>query len=158
MGAPEEFRAALVEGDYRKLRAIWDCVNPHIPGPQTDGEAEIVMHRARTEARSVPLAKRAYSHRWLCERSIPSGLPVEMRPKAEQFEPKVALAVGIAVKARSDALKPAALLVRKAMETAVLDAHADGKLADSEFVKARMMDARARTVKELFGTIGVPKK
>lgn len=112
------------------------------------------MHRARTEAQSVPFRMRAYSHRWLTERCVASGLPMELRPSAERMVPKVVQAVGIAVKFGNPLLAPAGVEVRRAMEVAVHEADADGKLGDSKFVKARMDEARVRTMKKLFGNFG----
>jgi hypothetical protein len=41
--------------------------------------------------------------------------------------------------------------IRGAMEDAVLEAEADGRLTDAPFVKGRMMEARAKARKILFG-------
>jgi len=153
MGAQEEFRAALVDGDFRKLARISHITEPHLPRV-TDAEAEVIMHRATTEARSVPLKLRAYSHRWLSERCIPSGLPMNLRPKAERMVPQIQLGVGLAVKTTNAELRGAAILIRGAMEDAVLDAEAEGRLGDSGFVKARIDEARLRERKALFGNIG----
>ena len=40
---------------------------------------------------------------------------------------------------------------------AALEAEASGRLGDSDFVKTRMAEARGKTLKTLFGTIGGPK-
>jgi hypothetical protein len=109
------------------------------------------MHRARTAAQSISLRARAYSHAWLCERGLPSGLPDELKPKAQRLYPVVALGVGISVNARNPLLRPAMAEVRGAMEHAVLDAEAEGRLADAPFVKARMDEAREKTMRALFG-------
>lgn len=108
------------------------------------------MHRARTEAESVSLKARAYSHRWLVERNLPSGLPDELKPKAERLYPVPAQAVGISVNFRSEWMRPAAVKVRGAMETAVGEAFADGR-RDTAFVSARMAEAKDKTIKALFG-------
>ena len=153
MAAHDEFRPALVAGDFRKLRRISEIAEPHLPR-LTDEQAEETMHRARTAADSVPFRTRAYSHHWLAERGIESDLPDHLRPKAEHIFPTIQLGVGIAVKFGNPLLAPAAVEVRKAMEAVVLEADADGRLGDSGFVKARMLGARERAVKQLFGTIG----
>lgn len=145
-----EFRRALEDGDIAALRGLWAVAAPHLPQPKSDAEAEIVMHRARTEAASVSLAARAWSHRWLVERQLPSGLPDALRPKAEQLCPIVAEGVGISVRARSPIFAPAAAEMQRAMEGAVADAYADGR-RDPAFVRARMAEARERTAKALFG-------
>lgn len=153
MGAPEEFRSALVAGDYRKLRTIWGRVSPHLDQPKTDREAEALMHRARTEAESVPLKLRLYSHSWLLEHCIPSGLPDELRPKPERVETMIVKAVGISVNSSNPLLRPAMEFVRLAMEGAVEEAAADGKLDDSNFVRARMAEARQKELAALLGKL-----
>lgn len=145
------FRNLLEDGDVPGLMAAWGELFPGMPQPSSFGEAEIAMHMARTASESVSFKLRAYSHRWLDERDLPSQLPDELKPRAERLYPVAACAVGISVNARSEWMRPAMIEVRGAMETAVLDAEADRRLADSDFVKARMNEARARTMKQLFG-------
>lgn len=145
------FRRALEDGDIKRLRGMWAQLAPHLPQPESEEAAEIVMHLARTEATSIGFKFRAYSHRWLSERGLPSGLPDELRPRAERIEPIQALAVGISYTFRTPHLKPAAEEVRRSMEHAVLDAQAEGRLSDAPFVMARMGEARDRTLKALFG-------
>jgi hypothetical protein len=64
--------------------------------------------------------------------------------------PVRASSVGISVNFKSPYLKPAGVIVRGAMENAVLDAYADGR-KDPAFVKARMAEAKDKTLKQLFG-------
>lgn len=144
------FRNLLEAGDIDGLRSHWAAVMPGMPQPESREAAEIVMHRARTEARSLCLTARAYSHRWLCERGLPSGLPDELKPKAERLYPVAVGAVGISVNTKSEWLKSAMLEVRGAMEYAVADCYANGDEAP-EIVKPRMFEARDRTMKALFG-------
>lgn len=144
------FRNLLERGDVEGLRAFWRQASPHLPQPETREQAEIVMHRARTEAESVPLKKRAYSHRWLCDRGLPSGLPDELKPRAERIYPRVVEAVGISVNARSEMLKPLARQVERAMADAVEEAYADGR-TDPGFIKTRMAEVKDRTWRELMG-------
>lgn len=145
------FRDLLECGDVDGLRAYWHHHAPNMPQPKSRDQTEIVMHRARTEAASVSPRARSYSHAWLRERSLPSGLPDEMKPHADRMYPVTVLAVGISVNARSPWMQPAMIEVRGAMEHAVLDAEVDGRLADAPFVKARMDEARQRTMRALFG-------
>lgn len=145
-----EFRNLLEVGDVNGLRAFWARHNPNMPHSETHDYAEIVMHYARTVADSIPLDKRVYSHRWLTERLVPSGLPDHLRAAAEQVHPTIAEGVGIAVQFRSKWMKPAEGEVRKAMEDAVNDAYAE-KRTDPAFLKQRMDEARERTMKALFG-------
>ena len=147
----DAFRRALEDGDVAALRSAWSSLFPGLPQPRSDAQAEIVMHRARTEAGSVSLKARAWSHRWLVDHDLPSGLPDELRPRAERIYPRIAAGVGIVVKATAEHHKPAALYIRKAMEGAVLEAEADGRLTDTPFVRARMADARRRAVAEIYG-------
>lgn len=150
MSVSVEFRDALEQGDIRLLRRMWGEISPHLPQPKNDHDAEIVMHRARTEASMVNFNKRAYSHRWLTERGYPSGLPDHLKPRAERLYPTVVEAVGIAVLASSRAMAPAALEIRSAMSNAVEDAFAEGR-KDTAFVSVRMQEARTRALRGLFG-------
>lgn len=151
MALADQFRQCLEDGDLDGLRGIWAEAAPHLPQGMSDAQAEIVMHRARTEAASITLRARAYSHRWLCERNLPSGLPDDLKPKAERMYPRLVDAVGISVKARSPDFRPAALMIQTAMSDAVEEAYADGRGADIPFVRKRMREARARTLNKLFG-------
>lgn len=150
------FRAALETGDIAALRGLWSAVAPHLPQPANDGEAEIAMHVARTQAESVSIRKRAYSHRWLEERSLPSSLPDHLKPQVDRLYPKVVGAVGISVNFRSEFMKPAKALVERAMGDAVEDAFAEGR-TDLVFVSAQMARAKAREMKALFGGIHAPR-
>ncbi|MGE8143054.1 hypothetical protein ACQKOE_13850 [Novosphingobium sp. NPDC080210] len=144
------FRNLLSAGDVEGLRAFWRNASPHLPQPESREQAEIVMHRARTEAESLPIDKRAYSHRWLCDRGLPSGLPDNLKPRAERIYPRVVEAVGISVNARSEMLKPLAREVERAMADAVEEAYADGR-TDAGFIKARMAEVKDRTWRQLMG-------
>lgn len=141
------FRDALERGDVPYLCRYWHEVLPGMPQP-SPADAEMVMHHARTGAKSVSLKARAYSHRWLEERGLPSGLPDALKPKAERMYPREVGAVGISVNVRNEYLKPAAIEVREAMEYAVHDAYADGR-EEPEFVRQRMAEAKAKTWKAL---------
>lgn len=138
-----EFRRALEEMDVAGARKIWRYVAAHLPQPRNDAEALIMLHHARTAAASVRFNLRAYSHAWLLERNYPSGLPDELRPKAERLYPRIVDAVGLSVSSRYPEIKAG---VERAMTDAILEAYAD-KRTDPEFVKARMMAARERQQK-----------
>lgn len=144
------FRNLLERGDVEGLRAFWRQASPHLPQPETREQAEFVMHRARTEAESLPLKSRAYSHRWLCDRDLPSGLPDNLKPRAERIYPRIVEAVGISVNARSAMLKPLARQVERAMADAVEEAYADGR-TDPGFIRARMAEVKTRTWRQLMG-------
>ena len=144
------FRALLEAGDVGALRTAWGRVAAHLPQPETQEQAEVVMHHARTSSESISFKARAYSHRWLTERALPSGLPDELRRPAERLYPKIAEAVGISVGVSNPLFKPAAQEVQKAMSDAVEDAYAEGR-KDPVFVQARMQEAREKTWRSLFG-------
>lgn len=146
-GHSDEFRQALEDGDVVLLRRAWGELAPHLPQPISDRDAEIVMHHARTQAISIAFAKRAYSHCWLTERCLPSGLPDDLKPKAERMCPRVVSAVGVAARSNIEGL---AQLLQKAMTDAVSECYADGKIAPA-FVKARIHGARQRALKSLLG-------
>jgi hypothetical protein len=138
-----DIRALLEAGDVEGLREAWKRAAPHLPQPKSFEDAEIAMHHARTLAETVGLQYRRYSHAWLTERMLPSGLPAELKPT-------IAEAVGISVNFHSSFLKPAAAEIRGAMEHAVLDRFAMGD-KDPVIVQAAMSEARDRTMRALFG-------
>ena len=90
-----------------------------------------------------------YSHSWLKERGLPSMLPDHMRASAERMYPIATRAVGISVNATSPLLKTVTVPVREAMETAVMEAFADG--ASDATVKRHMMEAKDRALGKLLG-------
>lgn len=145
-----EFRRCLETLDTAGIRRLWAHVSPHLPQPKTDDDALIAIHHARTQASSISLKLRAWSHRWLEERGFPSGLPDEIRPSAERLYPKIADAVGICVRSATPELKPVADAVQGAMSDAVMGAYAEGQ-TDPQFVRTRMQEARERTVRQLVG-------
>lgn len=145
------FRNLLEAGDVAGLRRFWAECMPHLPQPKDAAEAEVLMHMARTEAESVEFKYRAWSHRWLCERGMPSRLPDNLKPKAERLYPVNHPGVGISINTRNEYLKPAMIEVRTEMENAVLEAQADGRLEDTAFVTQRMQETRKRTMRALFG-------
>lgn len=150
-----EMRRCLEALDLVGLRRLWAAVSPHLPQPKTDAEALTVAHIARTASESIPMRMRAWSHRWLLERELPSQLPDHLKPSAERLYPRVVQGVGISVNARDPELRPVAVEVRKAMEAAVLEADADGRLSDSAYVRERMAEARTKRRREIFGLTGL---
>jgi hypothetical protein len=143
------FQQALIDLDVTDARKLWAFVTPHLPQPDDTGML-VMMHRARTQASSMPLRLRAYSHRWLLDAGYPSGLPDELKPSAERIYPQVVEGVGISVNAKSGLFKPIVQHVEQAMIDAVNDAYADGR-TDPEFIKSRLHDARVNTVRKLLG-------
>ncbi len=147
------FCLALEEGDFRALRRLHSAAMPHLPTPKSDAESELTMHVARTAAASVSFKARAYSHRWLIERDMPSQLPDELKPSAERMYPVVVESVGIALKTHNPILQPVIGAARKAMEDAVEEAYAD-KRTDPAHLTQRMNEAKERTYRTLLGIRG----
>ena len=138
-----ETRAILIDGDvdtYRKL----------MPAGTTRAQAEIGLHISRTHAESVPFKLRAYSHRWLLERSLPSKLPNILRPKAERIEKVVQEGVAISANVRDPIMMPVAIEIRTAMENIVNDMYSSGT-PDPVKLRREMMFARDRTKRKLLG-------
>lgn len=127
-------RRILTDLDVVEVLRLWPECFPQFPRPTSKGEALATLHLARTQAESIPLALRRYSHQWLTERGLPSHLPDALRP------PIVARAVGIMVSARDPEVAAA---IRGAMSAAVAGAYADGR-TEPGFVRARMEEARTR--------------
>lgn len=145
-----EFRLLLEAGDVEGCRRYWHKHAPGMPQPETREQAEISMHMARTAAHSVKLQLRAYSHRWLLERAMPSQLPEMLKPIAERMCPVIVEAVGVSVNFTSPILAPAAAEVQGAMNAVVEDCFANGD-RDPALIKGRMFEAKDRTMKALFG-------
>lgn len=144
----DDFRAALEAGDVRLCRRMWASFFPDMPQPD---DAEAAMHLARTASATVSFKARAWSHRWLTERGLPSQLPDRLKPSAERLYPRIAEGVGISVNCRNPLLKPAMIEVREAMEHAVADCYANGD-TDPAIVRPRMAEAREKTLLQLFGS------
>lgn len=144
------FRELLEAGDVEGLRRAWHKVAPQLPQPASYEQAEIAMHMARTASDSVSLKARVYSHRWLCERMLPSKLPNEMLPAADRTEAKIVSAVGVSVNFSSPWMAPAAQEVQQSVSTAVEECYAAGD-TDPTVVAEQMRAAREKTMRALFG-------
>lgn len=136
-----EFRRCLDTLDVKAARRLWQHVMSHLPQPANDRECLVMLHHARTQTNSIYLKLRVYSHRWLTDNGYPSGLPDELKPKAEQICPKIVSAVGISANAKNPILRPIAKIAQQHMSDVVMDAYADGE-PDPVPLKARMMAAR----------------
>jgi len=157
MNGNEIMRRALEAHDLVTCCKLWEQVAPNLPQPKNADDARVIMHHACTVAGNVAVRSRFYSHRWLIDHGYPSGLPDELKPKAERMFPKVIDAVGIACGTASEAMKPLVSHVRGAMENVVLDHYADG-VKDPKIIKPRMMEARRYTLKKLLGSVKLPGK
>jgi hypothetical protein len=142
-------RRCLSEIDVPGIRALWHHVAPGMPQPKDDAAALAMIHHTRTLAEWLNLTLRAYSHRWLLDHDLPSGLPDDLKPRAERLYPVKAEAVGISING-GGIFAPIIPLVRGAMEDAVLECFADGH-KETEIVRPRMFEARAKVVRELLG-------
>jgi hypothetical protein len=152
----DQFRQALEEGDVKLVRRLAAYVMPHLPQPASDAEAEATMHLCRTGRGNITLKARAYSHKWLLERGLPSHLPDHLKPSAERLYPRVVEAVGISVKSRNPLLKDAMASVQRSMELVVEDMYANGD-KDPARVKTRMMEAHDDEMRRLFGNLPVKR-
>lgn len=139
-----EYRRAIEIIDVGLARRLWAHTDPSMPQPATDDEVRVALHYARTAAESATVPRRCYSHRWLVDRGLPSGLPDHLKPAADRLYPRAVSAVGIAVKSR---VPGRAAHVRGAMEAVVLDLYADGK-TDPAIVRPAMLAARERALRQ----------
>ena len=130
------FRDALARCDVARLGELWRHLFAHLPQPRNYAESEIMLHRARTEAQSLAIKDRLYSHAWLEERGYPSGLPDELRPE----RPVIVSAIGISVNARDPDLGRE---IHRAMVNVAGEMQADG-VTDYPFIRGRMLAARAK--------------
>jgi hypothetical protein len=140
-----EYRRCLTDLDVQGMRRLHHAAT----GKElSDSEALAAMHYARTHAGSVQLKLRAYSHAWLVERSLPSGLPDELKSFAERLYPREVTAVGIAVGTLSGVKTPVAKILEAAMSNAVSEMYADG-VTEPTLVKSKMLEAYRRAKKQL---------
>jgi hypothetical protein len=143
-------RRALEEHDILTCCKLWEQVAPNLPQPKNELEARMIMHHACTQAHNVSLRSRAYSHRWLLDHGYPSGLPDELKPKAERIYPKIVDAVGIACGGSSELGRAIAPIIQSAMERVVLEHYSDS-VKDPKIIKPRMLEARKNVIKKLLG-------
>jgi hypothetical protein len=139
MSLSEAMRECLETADVHNARELWAKAAPHLPQPKDDEDALKTIHYARTVSGAIRDSLRCYSHLWLEEQGLPSGLPDRLRPNVDRLYPRNPAEAGGGVE------------IRKAMEYAVLEAEADGRLTDSPFVKLRVEEARAKERRKLFG-------
>lgn len=148
----EDFKAALESCDVNLVRKMWNHIAPNMPQPGDDLDVLSKIHYARTIMK-ISFRLRAYSNQWLLERHLPSGLPDYLKPRAQRMYPVTVSAVGISIHARSKIAKAIAPHAMRAMQDAVLEAYEDGKIGDSNFVKARIMEAKTGVVQKFLGRL-----
>jgi hypothetical protein len=71
----------MIEMDLEGIKAIWPHLMPHVDPITSDKEAEITLHMARVECKTMPVRLRQYSDRWLRERGFGSDMPDEIKPR-----------------------------------------------------------------------------
>jgi hypothetical protein len=147
MDYSREMIGYLEAADVDGMRRLWRKIGAGYPQHDDRGTL-IAIHMARTACEAVRFPYRAWSHAWLIDHGLPSQLPDELKPRAQRMHPVTQHAVGIAVKSKFPIVQTE---VTKAMQGAVLEAEADGRLADSPHVRARMAEARAYIKRKLFG-------
>lgn len=138
-------RRCLEQLDVQAVRRLWSHVAPSMPQPESDSDALIALHHARTQSESIAVRLRAYSHRWLLDHGLPSGLPDGLKPRAERLYPKIVGAVGISVNSKYAVVRDE---IRGAMTDVVENCYADGRTSP-EYIKPRMMEARRIAQKRL---------
>jgi hypothetical protein len=151
--AQAQFRQALIDGNDDELHRLWTAIFPGLPRPSKRDDIVTTMHIARTAADCVPDRGRFYSHRWLEERGLPSRLPMNLRPKCDQYYAGVTPAVGFAYGTDKEWLKPAKPLIERAVHTVIEDCAANGDLDKPDMVRDLMMDAKNDEFRRLFGAI-----
>jgi len=152
MALIDEFRDCLERGDFHTMRQLWARVATHLPQPEDDAAAEASLHMARTQANSLALRLRAYSHRWLTERGLPSQLPETLRAPAERLYPQIVEAVGISINSSNDHLKPLAKEAERRAGIAVEEMYADGD-TDPEVVKKRIQEVKTNVMRSAIGRL-----
>jgi len=133
--------------DVQGVRRLWRKLEPTQPQPLDDAAALVALHAARTKCQGVTFKARAYSHAWLMDRGYPSLLPDELRPMAHRVYPVIASAVGFAMKGTSPQMREIIPAVQKDVSDAIEEAAADGRLLDSPFVRARIIETKNRAVR-----------
>lgn len=146
------FLGALADGDVGLLWRMWGAWFPDQPQPANWQEAEIQLHAARSATEGVETRLRCYSHHWLADRGLPSLLPDELKPAAEQHRPKIVSAVGFSWDSNSPLLKPAKGNIVAAVTARINEMAADGLLEkDPDYVRREMMFTKNRALFSLFG-------
>ncbi len=151
-----QFRASLEAGDYMGMWRIMAGAFPGTPQPKTPQQAEIIMHRIRTETESLSDRVRCYSDKWLEDHNCPSGLPDRLKASSLRLYPRVVDAVGIGVH-MPRLFREIGEEVEQAMSVAVEEVHADGVDLDNRpVVHGHMFAARDKTLKVLLGRLSRP--
>lgn len=150
-GHEAEAHRCIRDLDVAGYRRLWRHIAPHLPQPTDDKQAAAMLHHARTQSTKLPLKLRAYSHRYLLDHGLPSGLPDHMKPKAERLYPVVREMVGLSINYSAAFLKPAADEIRSTLEIEVLDAFSGTRTVDHSKLRAHLLDTKDRAQQQLIG-------
>jgi hypothetical protein len=132
------------------MRALHALVFPHLPAPKSDRDVLAAIHHARTQAEAMPFKARAWSHHWLVDNNLPSGLPDHLKPRAEQVCPRVAEVTGFSANFRSRILRPIKPEVEAAVTEVILDEYS-GRVVRHDRLKGRMLEAKEKAIRRLAG-------
>lgn len=148
-------RRCLRELDVTGFRRLWRHVAGHLMQPADDGQALALMHRARTETIFMERKLRFYSHRWLLDHGLPSGLPDTLKPMAERMYPRIAAMTGVSVNYTAGFLKPAGDEIEATLSLEILDAYATDKpdRIDHLKLRAHLNDTLQRESRKLIGNV-----
>lgn len=142
----DDLRHVLYSLDVAGARRLWCSISP-APQPATDDEILATLHLARTQSRAVRFRQRAYSHYWLLDHGLPSGLPDQLRPRAERLYPVVVEGVGVGAMIS----RPYSSLLQRAAIDAIQDVYAnEGAHPPVSLVKARIDEARRNERRKLW--------
>lgn len=147
------FRRCLEDVDVAGMRKLHAHVMPHVPAG-SDKDILVSIHHARTQAESMPMKARAWSHRWLLDHGYPSGLPDHLKPTAEREYPRVVEATGFTMNFGSqimrEILAPIVPLVSKAVEEVILDEYSGAVVRrDHNRIRGRVLETKRKAVQQL---------
>lgn len=155
-----EFRRCLLDVDVVAVRRLWRHVSPHLAQPQDDDEARATIHYARTQATSIPLKARAWSHKWLLDHGLPSGLPDALKPKAERFYPRIVEGTGFATggSLALPVFEPLRATIHTAVEAVILDEYS-GRVVNHDLLRGRIQETVDRTIRRELGRgVALPRQ
>lgn len=154
-GHEAEMRRCLTDLDVTAFRRLWRHIASHLMQPADDKQALALMHRARTETIFMPVRMRAYSHRWLLDHGLPSGLPDTLKPSAERMYPRIATMVGTSVNFTAKSLRPVGDEIEATLSIEILDAFATDKPDAIDHLKLRghLIETNKRAQRQLIGRV-----
>ena len=148
-----EMKRCIIELDIDAAQRLWHHMAPHMAKPESDEQTLMVLHMARTALDSAKFEARAYSHAWLCERSLPSQLPDKLKPRADRLYPRIVTAAAYSINFKSSFLKPIKSLVMKAIDERMNELWADSKKTpDAQLVLKEICDTKNNIMRALVGS------